>query len=164
MMSTIFIKHHDYNIKENGKFLNKFFSNKKQAEKRVAELQELNPDATYEIKYIGDDVNDLKMRIVEFLERFCLPKYIMEIDGVKLHKIFNVWAEMEMLSDEIREDKPNCEIKITKIANGKSFPEYVSLEQIDYDLLKEDGKISKNNTVFGLKVKVDDKKVGNSNE
>ena len=163
-MSTIFIKHHDYNIKENGKFLNKFFSNKKQAEKRVTELQELNPDATYEIKYIGDDVNDLKMRIVEFLERFCLPKYIMEIDGVKLRKIFNVWAEMEMLADEIKEDKPNCEIKITKISNGKPFPDYVSLEQIDYDMLKKDGKISKNNTIFGLKVKIDNMKEGKKSE
>lgn len=152
---TIFIKHHNFNIKEDDKFLNIFFNNKLSGEKEIEILKEKNPDSEYELVYVGNDVNDLAMRIVSFCEKFCLPQYKIIMNGKPLYKTYYYDDVTKETMEELREANPNAKLKVIQIQERHPFPKYVCLEQCDYNLLKRSGKINlENNTTFGIEIKI----------
>ncbi len=153
--TTIFIEHHNFNIKENGKYLNIFSDSKKIAEKKMKILQEENPDYEYELVYIGNDVNDLAMRIVNYTEKFSGPKLALEIDGKREHKIYRNYASIERKIEELKGENDKVDTNIVVLENGSKYPDAVCLEQRDYDLLKKHGKINlEKNTTFGLEIEI----------
>ena len=153
--TTIFIEHHNFNIIENGKYLNIFSNSKKIAEKKIQELQKANPDSEYELVYVGNDANDLAMRIVNYTEKFSGPKLALEIDGKREHKIYRNYASIERRIEELKDDNPHINAEIILLEEGGKYPDAVCLEQRDYELLKENGKVNLNkNTTFGLEIEI----------
>lgn len=156
-VGTIFVRHKDFIIKENDHYLNDSFKTIGMAKNKVKELQRDNPDQEYQIINLQNDVNDLKMRIVSFLEDYCLPNYLILKDKEKVIKKFHHLEQAEEKLEEMLENHPQNSLEIVKTGISRPFPKYVSLFVDDYNLLKETGNIKlKNNveTTFGMEIKV----------
>lgn len=156
-LGTIFIRHKDFIIKENDHYLNDSFRTIETVKNKVKELQRDNPDQEYQIINLQHDVNDLKMRIVSFLEDYCLPNYLILKDKEKIIKKYHHLEQAQEKLEEMLENNPQSKLEIVKTGISRPFPKYVSLFIDDYNLLKETGNIKvKNNieTTFGMEIKV----------
>lgn len=152
----IFVRHHEFNIAQDGKPLNIFLDTEKETLRKISELKEINPGSNFKLMRVGNDANDLAMRILSYLEKYYLPEYVIIVDGEVLKKIYHYECTAQDKAEEIKETYPNKKIEIKKIKDKRTYPSGVCLEKKDYNLLKASGKINlEKNTTFGLEIFID---------